>query len=235
MAIINKGTAFSNGEQLSASKLNDLVDGATFGTDSVDNSSTLLNATGAITVRDSGITAAKLATNAVTTAKILNANVTFAKLADVIDDDTMATASATTLATSESIKAYADSLRPKFFSLTGGTNSLDSGNQTSSTITWNIADYTSNDEGFDTSKITAIVIDSLVASSTENTAMIEASLPNGQLTTIARIRDGGTESNSGTSATTYNLPINKDQGSFSIDYSATNSTAQTTIRGVILN
>jgi hypothetical protein len=108
MAIINKGTAFSNGEQLSASKLNNLVDGATFGADSVDNSSTLLNATGAITVRDSGITAAKLATNAVNTAKILNANVTFAKLADVIDDDTMATATDTTLATSESIKAYAD-------------------------------------------------------------------------------------------------------------------------------
>ena len=122
MAIINKGTAFSNGEQLSASKLNDLVDGATFGTESVDNSSTLLNGNGSITVRDSGITAAKLATNAVTTTKILNANVTtakiadanvtFAKLDDVIDDDTMATASSTKLATSESIKAYVDSNPP---------------------------------------------------------------------------------------------------------------------------
>ena len=103
MAIINKGTAFSNGEQLSASKLNNLLDGATFGTDSVDNSSTLLNGSGAITVRDSGITAAKIA----------DANVTFAKLTDVIDDDTMATATDTTLATSKSIKAYVD-----------GTNSL---------------------------------------------------------------------------------------------------------------
>ena len=109
MAIINKGTAFSNGEQLSANKLNDLIDGATFGTDSVDNASTLVNASGAITVRDSGITAAKLATNAVTNTKILDANVTFAKLADVIDDDTMDTATDTTLATSESIKAYVDS------------------------------------------------------------------------------------------------------------------------------
>ena len=119
MAIINKGTAFSNGEQLSASKLNALIDDATFGTESVDNSSTLLNGNGSITVRDSGITAAKLATNSVTTAKILNANVTtakiadsnvtFAKLTDVIDDDTMATATDTTLATSESIKAYVDS------------------------------------------------------------------------------------------------------------------------------
>jgi len=133
MAIINKGTAFSNGEQLSASKLNDLVDGATFGTDSVDNASTIVNANGAITVRDSGVTAAKLATGAVTTnkildanvttakilddnvttAKILDANVTFAKLTDVIDDDTMATATDTTLATSESIKAYVDSISLK--------------------------------------------------------------------------------------------------------------------------
>ena len=110
MAIINKGTAFSNGEQLSASKLNDLVDAATLGTDSVDNASTIVNANGAITVRDSGVTAAKLATGAVTTAKILDDNVTFAKLTDVIDDDTMVTATDTTLATSESIKAYVDSV-----------------------------------------------------------------------------------------------------------------------------
>ena len=120
MAIINKGTAFSNGEQLSASKLNDLVDAATFGTDSVDNASTIVNANGAIAVRDSGVTAAKLATGAVTTSKILDANVTtakiadanvtFAKLTDVIDDDTMVTATDTTLATSESIKAYVDSI-----------------------------------------------------------------------------------------------------------------------------
>ncbi len=109
MPIINKGTAFSNGEQLSANKLNSLVDAATFGTDSVDNASTIVNANGAIAVRDSGVTAAKLATGAVTTNKILDDNVTFAKLTDVIDDDTMATATDTTLATSESIKAYVDS------------------------------------------------------------------------------------------------------------------------------
>ena len=118
MPIINKGTAFSNGEQLSANKLNSLVDAATFGTESVDNASTIVNANGAITVRDSGVTAAKLATGAVTdaklasgavtTAKILDDNVTFAKLTDVIDDDTMATATDSTLATSESIKAYVD-------------------------------------------------------------------------------------------------------------------------------
>jgi len=135
MAIINKGTAFSNGEQLSASKLNNLLDGATFGTDSVDNSSTLLNGSGAITVRDSGITASKLATNAVETAKIKDANVTKAKIEDVadykvlgnvsgaaaapaevaiLDEDDMVSNSATALATQQSIKAYVDATAEGF-------------------------------------------------------------------------------------------------------------------------
>ena len=129
MSIINKGTAFSNGEQLSANKLNDLLDAATFGIDSVDNASTIVNANGAITVRDSGVTAAKLATGAVTTAKILDANVTKAKIENVsdykvlgnvsgaaaapqevaiLDEDDMVSDSDTALATQQSIKAYVD-------------------------------------------------------------------------------------------------------------------------------
>ena len=135
MAIINKGTAFSNGEQLSASKLNDLVDGATFGTDSVDNASTIVNANGAITVRDSGVTAAKLATGSVTTNKIVDANVTKAKIENVadykvlgnvsgaaaapqevaiLDEDDMVSDSDTALATQQSIKAYVDSSAQTF-------------------------------------------------------------------------------------------------------------------------
>jgi len=107
MAIINKGKAFSNGEQLTADKLNQVIDNATFTTSAVDNVSTQL-AGEAIIVKDGGVTTAKLNNSAVATAKIADANVTFAKLTDVIDDDTMATASATKLATSESIKAYVD-------------------------------------------------------------------------------------------------------------------------------
>lgn len=120
MSVINKVTKFSNGEQLTADKLNDLVDLATFDQSATDSASTTVNTSGQIVVADSGVstakiaagavTTAKIAADAVTTAKIADANVTFAKLTDVIDDDTMATASATTLATSESIKAYADSL-----------------------------------------------------------------------------------------------------------------------------
>jgi len=53
-----------------------------------------------------------LPNNAVTTTKILDANVTFPKLGDVINDNTMATAGATNVATSASIKAYVDNLKP---------------------------------------------------------------------------------------------------------------------------
>jgi len=98
MSIINKGTAFSNGEQLTADKLNDLIDLATFDQSATDSASTTVNTSGQIVVKDSGVS----------TAKILDASVTFAKLTDVIDDDTMGTATATNLATSESIKAYVD-------------------------------------------------------------------------------------------------------------------------------
>ena len=118
MSVINKGTSFSNGEQLTANKINNLLDLATFNQSATDSASTTVNSASQIVVADSGVTTAKLATDAVetakikdanvTTAKIADANVTFAKLADVIDDDTMATATATNLATSESIKAYVD-------------------------------------------------------------------------------------------------------------------------------
>jgi len=117
MAVISKGQTFATGDQVTASKLNNLADNATFASGAVDNVSTQLSG-GAIIVKDGGVTTAKLNDSAVTTAKITDANVTtakiadanvtFAKLTDVIDDDTMATASATKLATSESIKAYVD-------------------------------------------------------------------------------------------------------------------------------
>ena len=89
MSILTTGKTFANGEQLSASKLNQAITGATFNaSDAVDGSSITLIG-GAIAVNDGGVT--------------------FAKLADVIDSDTMEGASATKLATSESIKAYVDS------------------------------------------------------------------------------------------------------------------------------
>ena len=91
MAILNKGHDFSDGDQVTAAKLDSAVDSATFAAGSVDNASTQLSG-GAIVVKDSGVTAAKiasgaitavkLASNAVTTDKILDANVTTSKIAD---------------------------------------------------------------------------------------------------------------------------------------------------------
>jgi hypothetical protein len=131
MPVINKGTALSNGEQLTAEKLNDLLDLATFSQTATDGVSTFVNSSGQIAVLDGGIAATKLATNAVSTTKILNANVTKAKLENmsaplkvlgrttagagaveevsILDEDDLVSNSAIALATQQSIKAYVDS------------------------------------------------------------------------------------------------------------------------------
>ena len=135
MPIINKGTSFSNGEQLTADKINNLLDLATFNQSATDSASTTVNSASQIVVADSGVTTAKLATDAVETAKIKDANVTKAKIEDVadykvlgnvsgataapaevsiLDEDDMTSDSATALATQQSIKAYVDSSAQTF-------------------------------------------------------------------------------------------------------------------------
>ena len=140
MAILNKGTTYADGDQVTSSNLNALVDSATFADGAVDGSTTQKSAAGAIIVKDLGIATDKIATSAVTTAKIADSNVTTAKIADsnvtkakienvanmkalgnvsgsaaapaevaILDEDNMASNSATSLATQQSIKAYADS------------------------------------------------------------------------------------------------------------------------------
>ena len=81
MAVISTGQTFSDGEQVTAAKLNTAVNGSTFDSGAVDNASTQLSG-GAIIVKDSGVTTAKIADSNVTTAKIADANVTTAKIAD---------------------------------------------------------------------------------------------------------------------------------------------------------
>lgn len=60
MAILSKGNTFATGEQVTAAKLNNLVDNATFASGAVDDSTTALDGNGKIIVKDSGITSAKL-------------------------------------------------------------------------------------------------------------------------------------------------------------------------------
>lgn len=57
---LNKGIDFDNGDQVTADKLDSLVESATFGSGAVDNSSTQLSG-GAIIVKDGGITTSKIA------------------------------------------------------------------------------------------------------------------------------------------------------------------------------
>ena len=60
MAILSKGNTFATGDQVTALKLNNLVDNATFASGAVDDSTTQLDGSGRIIVKDGGITSAKL-------------------------------------------------------------------------------------------------------------------------------------------------------------------------------
>jgi len=60
MAILSKGTDFTTGDQVTAAKLDALVDNATFASDAVDDSTTQIDGSGRIIVKDGGITSAKL-------------------------------------------------------------------------------------------------------------------------------------------------------------------------------
>ena len=96
---ITPGNSFNPTETVTSTKLNDLGS---------PTAALTAASIGTADIADDAITPALIAGDAVTTPAILDANVTFAKLTDVIDSDTMTGASATTLATSESIKAYVD-------------------------------------------------------------------------------------------------------------------------------
>ena len=119
MAVITSGKTFANGEQLSASKLNQVITAATFNEADAVDGSTMTLVGGAMAVRDDGIV----------TAKILNSNVTKAKIENVanmkvlgntsgsaaapqevaiLDQNDMSSDSDTSLATQQSIKAYVD-------------------------------------------------------------------------------------------------------------------------------
>lgn len=63
MAVLSKGTTFADGTQVTSTNLNNHVDNATFASGAVDDSTTQLSS-GAIIVKDGGITPAKLSTGA---------------------------------------------------------------------------------------------------------------------------------------------------------------------------
>ena len=138
---ITPGNSFTPNQTVTSTRLNDLgsptaaLTAASIGTADIadDAITTALIADDAVTsalIADDAITPALIAGDAITTPAILDANVTFAKLTDVIDSDTMTGASATTLATSESIKAYIDKFKPNIVQAvkTGVTSILNPNN-----------------------------------------------------------------------------------------------------------
>ena len=82
MGVISTGQTFASGDQVTATKLNDIGNSATFtsAADTTDDSTLTITGAGKLKVADIGITATQLATDAVITAKIQDGAVTAAKL-----------------------------------------------------------------------------------------------------------------------------------------------------------
>ena len=143
MAILSKGVNFQDGDQVTSSNLDNLVDNATFvsgGSGTTDDTSLEVTGAGRLAIKDSGVSSSKIASSAVTTAKIADATstsdgVTFAKIrqlenmktignvsgstaaptqVSILDEDNMASNSATSLASQQSIKAYVDNSKAGF-------------------------------------------------------------------------------------------------------------------------
>jgi hypothetical protein len=83
MGVITTGQTFSSGDQVTASKLNDIANQATFTSASATtDDSTLTLASSKLKVKDLGITSTQLATDSVITAKIQDNAVTTDKITD---------------------------------------------------------------------------------------------------------------------------------------------------------
>ena len=94
MAVLSTGQSFSSGDQVTAQKLNDIIGQATFtsAADTTDNS-TLTLGSSKLKVKDAGITATQLATDAVVETRIQDGAVTSSKLAASAISTIMPTAS----------------------------------------------------------------------------------------------------------------------------------------------
>ena len=137
MAILTKGQTFANADSVTGTKLNNLVDAAAFvpgASGTTDNTSLEVNVSGRLQIKDLGVASAKIAASAVTTSKLPDSTlatdgVTYAKMqrvanmkvignvsgslgvaseVSILDEDNMASDSATSIPTQQSVKAYTD-------------------------------------------------------------------------------------------------------------------------------
>ena len=256
MAILSKGHTFGATDQVTSTRLNNLVDASAFvsggsGT-CVSGGGLEVTTGGQLQVKDVDISAAKLATNSVETAKIKDANVTKAKIENLAnlkalgnvsggaaapqevtinDTDAMSDASATTLATSESIKAYIDKHRPKYIALTGGTTGL---SQTAAaTYTYNIADFTGS--GLTTGYISQIYIQAECnAQNDGGNVIVTVNFGDGEQV-ISRAT-GDNSKDAGFCETLTPIPINSDTSSFTVTISISggSSTAAVDLHGAVM-
>jgi len=153
MAIINTGQTFTATDTVTNTKLEDIADAATFN-DPVDETTLELIIGGAnagkLGIKDAGVTTSKVLDSSITKAKIENISAPLkvlgrttagagkAEEVTINDDDDLSTASAITLATDESIKAYVDARDRTEYALkysgSTGTKSV-----TSSFADWDIS------------------------------------------------------------------------------------------------
>ena len=200
MAIITSGKTFANGEQLSADKLNQVITEATFNASDAVDGSTMTLIGGAMAVADGGIATAKIADSGIATAKIADSAVTKAKIENVanmkalgntsgsaaspqevaiLDENDMSSDSDTSLATQQSIKAFAG--------MTPVQNGSGGGYSGGESLTFpngltmkfgrvaatSDSDYTVNfAENFNTAVISAMAITNVSASETLNAQIV---------------------------------------------------------------
>ena len=173
MAIINTGKSFASGEQLTADKLNKMISDATFNVGgAVDNATLTVNSGGA------------LAVNQVTSSNIANNAITTSDLAQLGNNQFLGrTSSGTGDVESVNISAIATLLRPSGTTATGGTtqtngsdgtfdpssNRTNLNRQVTSGTTdvdfiYNINEFTGTASDFHYSKITGIMLRTVVSS-----------------------------------------------------------------------
>ena len=134
MGAVNTTYTFTATDTITSAKMNNIIDETTITADAISGTTLEVTGTGKLKIRSQGITSNELATNSVTTTSIASSSsdttgVTYAKLqyaasmkalgntsgslgvvseVPILDEDDMASDSATSLATQQSIKAYTD-------------------------------------------------------------------------------------------------------------------------------
>lgn len=187
MAIITTGTPFNPTQAVTSTDLNNIANAATFN-DPVDETSLELITAGTnigkLQIKDAGVTKAKIEN--VANLRVLG-NTSGSAVApqevEILDDDTMATATNATLATSESIKAYVDAsaLTPSYVGISSNSSLTITQTDTSTTThTYPIANFVGT--GFNAAKVTGFYVE-ITAScrrlSTKTIADVKATFPDG--------------------------------------------------------